>query len=143
MRRKVYIASPYTLGDVAMNVKRQIDVSNELIDLGFLPFAPLLFHFQHMVHPRSHEQWMDVDLGWLAHCDVVLRLDGESKGADIEVARAKELGIPVMYNLSELMESYKSIDELMEIYNSGPVFISELYPSCNCRVSTTSGFTRF
>ena len=34
---KVYIASPYTLGDVAVNVKNQIDAANELLELGYLP----------------------------------------------------------------------------------------------------------
>ncbi|GAG05287.1 unnamed protein product, partial [marine sediment metagenome] len=32
---------------------------------------------------------------WLEVCDCVLRLPGESAGADLEVERAKELGIPV------------------------------------------------
>lgn len=53
----VYIASPYTKGDVAVNVKAQIDCADELISLGFAPFAPLYSHFQHMHHPRPYEDW--------------------------------------------------------------------------------------
>jgi len=60
---RVYIASPYTLGDVAVNVKRQIDAFNELMNKGYQPFAPLLAHFIHLVHPKSYEQWMSWDLG--------------------------------------------------------------------------------
>lgn len=39
---KVYVASPYTLGDVAVNVKAQMDAADKLISLGFAPFVPLL-----------------------------------------------------------------------------------------------------
>lgn len=99
---KVYIASPYTIGDTAVNVRRQIDAANELMDMGLLPFAPLMSHFHDMIHHRGWADWMDWCLGWLDACDIVLRLDGESKGADMEVARAKELGIPVCYSINEL-----------------------------------------
>lgn len=104
-RKKIYIASPYTLGDVAVNVKRQIDVANELIECGYAPFAPLLSHFQHLVHPQDHDTWMDIDLTWLVQCDAVLRLEGESKGADIEVSAAKDHDIPVYYDLTKLVMS--------------------------------------
>jgi hypothetical protein len=52
---KVYIASPYTLGDVAVNVKRQLDCADELMNAGFAPFAPLYSHFQHMVQQRHRK----------------------------------------------------------------------------------------
>jgi len=102
----VYIASPYTVGDVALNVRRQIDCADELMNLGFIPFAPLYSHFQHMIHPRSYEDWMRIDLVWVAKCDAVLRLCGESKGARIEVCEAKELGIPVFYSIEALNNYY-------------------------------------
>jgi hypothetical protein len=103
---KVFISSPYTLGDVALNVKRQIDVADELMNLNFLPFVPLYYHFQHMFHPRDYDQWLKFDLQWVESCDCLLRLDGESKGADIEVSRAKELKIPVFYSIDELKIFY-------------------------------------
>lgn len=102
---KVYIASPYTKGDVDQNVRVQIDASHELMNKGFLPFAPLLYHFQGKVHPRPYEDWMKVDFGWLSNCDVVLRLPGESKGADREVELAKLLNIPVFDSIDSLCEA--------------------------------------
>lgn len=107
---KVYIASPYTLGDVAVNVKVQMDVANELMDLGFAPFAPLYSHFQHIAHPRPYMDWIKIDLEWVKVCDCVLRLEGESSGADGEVKFANELNIPVYYSFEELVEAYKNID---------------------------------
>lgn len=103
---KVYIASPYTLGDVAANVKLQLDTVDELMNKGFAPFAPLYSHFQHMAHPRPYEDWVKIDLEWVKVCDCVLRLDGESKGADGEVKYAKELGLPVFYSIDELSQYY-------------------------------------
>ena len=99
---KVYIASPYTLGDVAVNVKRQLDIADELMNKGFVPFAPLYSPFQHMAHPGPYEDWIKIDLEWVKVCDCVLRLEGKSSGADGEVKLAKELNIPVYYSLDEL-----------------------------------------
>lgn len=38
----------------------------------------------------------------LEKCDAVLRLEGESKGADGDVIRAQELGLKVYYSLDEI-----------------------------------------
>ena len=99
---RVYIASPYTIGNVLENVTAQIKVAHELMNLGFAPYLPLLCHFQHTLAPRPYEDWMKQDLEWLTACDVLLRLPGESKGADQEVKFAQEKGIPVRYSLEEL-----------------------------------------
>jgi hypothetical protein len=102
--KKVYIASPYTLGDVAVNVKTQIAVADRLINAGFCPHIPLLSHFQHMIYPRPYKDWLKLDLEWLKVCDCLLRLPGKSKGADKEVEYAKSLDIPVFYSLKELIK---------------------------------------
>lgn len=108
---KVYIASPYTKGDVAVNVKRQLDYYDELVNYGFYPFAPLYSYFQHMVHPRPYQDWINIDKVWVLACDCVLRLDGESSGADGEVELAKENGIPVFYDIRVLTSHYKRINK--------------------------------
>jgi hypothetical protein len=38
----------------------------------------------------------------LEHCDAVLRLPGESTGADQDVAIAQERGLPVYYDLDAI-----------------------------------------
>jgi hypothetical protein len=106
---KIYLASPYTNGDTAINIRTQIEVANKLIDLGFCPFLPLLSHFQHMIFPRVYEDWLKLDLEWLEQCDCILRLEGESKGADLEVLYAKEKNIPVFYSIEEVDVHYNLI----------------------------------
>lgn len=101
--KKIYIASPYTVGDTAMNVRAQIDAADELISLGFAPFCPLYSHFQHMIHPRSYDDWIKLDNVWVLACDGLLRLDGESSGADDEVELAVENGKPVFYSIEQIV----------------------------------------
>ncbi len=102
MIKSVYIASPYTLGDVAVNVKNQIDAAAELRQRGFFPFWPLHSHFEHMAHPCDYHVWLDADLYWITKCDCLLRLPGESSGADKEVEFAKRNNIPVYYSIKEI-----------------------------------------
>ena len=40
----------------------------------------------------------------LLKCDAVLRLEGESKGADQDVRIAKERGLKVYYKLEDILE---------------------------------------
>lgn len=102
MRAKVYVAGPYTKGDVAVNVRNAIRAANDLADLGFAPFVPHFTHFWHMLHPRPYEFWLELDNQFLPHCDAVLRLPGESGGADKEVALARTLGLPVFHDIGAL-----------------------------------------
>lgn len=98
----VYIASPYTKGDVACNIHRAILTADLLIEMGHTPYVPVLTHFWHLVIPHPWEFWIEYDLKLLPMFDCVLRIPGESEGADREVAQAKNLGIPVYYSLEEL-----------------------------------------
>ena len=102
----VYISSPYTIGDVAMNVRRQLEMSDRLMTLGYCPVAPLLTHFQHLCFPRPYEDWMRVDLEMISRCDALLRMEGESVGADREAAHALSIGIPVVYSVESLTNQF-------------------------------------
>jgi hypothetical protein len=94
---RVYVASPYTAGDTAANVGRAIDAADRLLAQGFAPYCPLLNHFWHIYHPHGYQTWLDLDLAFLPICDVLVRLPGDSPGADVETVRAVELGIPVVH----------------------------------------------
>lgn len=105
---KVYIASAYTIGDTNSNVRKHLEVSDKLIKSGFIPFAPLLFTFQDLLFPQDYETWMKIDFEWIRVCDCLLRLEGESVGADREVACAKENNIPVFYKIEDVIEFAKN-----------------------------------
>lgn len=100
---KIYVAGPYTKGDVAENVRNAIITGNNLRALGHTPFIPHLTHFWHLLVPHDIEFWYKYDLEWLKVCDAVFRLNGESHGADKEVELANQLNIPVVYDYAELI----------------------------------------
>lgn len=107
----VYIAGPYTSGDVAENVKNAMDAASQLIDAGISPYVPHLSHFLHMNEPKEYEVWMRIGLEFLEICDVVLLLPGKSPGAERETTRAAELKIPVFTNISDLINAYNFSEE--------------------------------
>lgn len=106
MKARVYIAGPYTKGDVAVNVRCAYEAADRLADLGFAPFVPHATHFWHMLFPRPYEFWLALDREFLPCCEAVLRLRGESSGADEEVQRARELEIPVFADIDDLVEHF-------------------------------------
>jgi hypothetical protein len=99
----VYVAGPYSKGDVGANVRRAYEAARALADAGLAAFVPHHTHFWHLLFPRPYEDWLDLDLAFLPCCDAVLRLPGASTGADNEVTRAESLGIPVFTDLDALI----------------------------------------
>ena len=102
MSVRVYVAGPYSQGDVAVNVRNAFEAANRLADLGFAPFVPHSTHFWHMLFPRPYDFWLELDRQFLPTCAVVLRLPGPSKGADCEVELARDLGLPVFYSVEDV-----------------------------------------
>jgi hypothetical protein len=47
--------------------------------------------------------WIEAGCAWIAIADAVLRLSGESKGTDEEIAFATQRGIPVFTSLADLI----------------------------------------
>lgn len=103
MARFIYVAGPYTKGDVAVNVKNAIVAGNNLRSLGFTPFIPHLTHFWHLIQEHEIDYWYRYDMEWLEKCDALFRLPGESNGADAEEARALELGLPVFHSFPDVL----------------------------------------
>lgn len=105
MRTKCYISGPLTSsGDPQANLQTAIEAHRELMQAGFAPLCP---HLTLHVDPHAelpHDDWMAVDIPWVLESDCLLRLPGESKGADIEVCVATEAKIPVYHSISELLE---------------------------------------
>lgn len=98
----MYVAGPYSKGDVAVNVREAVRVGNELWNAGFAPFVPHLTHFWHMLFPHPYEEWLDLDNQFIPVCDALFRMPGESSGADKEVALARFCNIPVFYTQEDL-----------------------------------------
>ena len=112
----VLIAGPYlsgTDGDpqkIARNRERLESFALPIYERGHVPMVaewvalPIIHAaggrstgdavFQTYQYPVAHRL--------LERCDAVLRISGESRGADLDVARALQLGLPVYKAVSEL-----------------------------------------
>ena len=69
---------------------------------GWTPFIPHLTHFWHFLLPHPYEFWLAQDMEWLKVCDALLRIPGESNGADKEVEAAKQMGLPIYYSIFDV-----------------------------------------
>ena len=112
----VYVAGPISKGDVFANIRLGIDTGAELRKLGFAPFVP---HYDYPAYMWRNDVWdyetvLANDFDWIMKCDAILRLPGESAGADREVAFANEQKIPVYFSVSDLLDAR---DEANDRYN--------------------------
>lgn len=109
MRKRIYISGPISLGDLRHNIDQAVGAFVELARAGFAPFCPALTAYLEGPKPTAapcgiaHDEWMEIDLPWVAVADAVLRLPGKSEGADREVAFAQECGIPAYLSIKTLI----------------------------------------
>ena len=114
---RIYVAgaiTPYPSEHPVMgflgNIKRGVRASLEVLLAGLVPFSPFL-DFQYWFYLRGSENITekmikDLSMEWLKVSDAVLVLPKwrKSGGTKAEIATAKELGIPVFYNLEDLLD---------------------------------------
>ena len=111
--KRIYVAGSYNADNVIKvldNIKRGTQVSVELLKKGYIPFCPWLdFHFFWFAE-ISFEEVRRYSMGWLevSDCIYVLKNSEKSKGTQDEIKRARELGIPVLY------EGLDTIEDLIE-----------------------------
>jgi hypothetical protein len=103
-RTRVYVAGPISVGPAAENINKAVMAADELLAHGYAPFVPHLSVFWGAISPKSYETWMEYDFEWLGTCDCLLRLPGESPGADREIAFAEQHNIPIFYAIENLLE---------------------------------------
>lgn len=104
MRKLIYLAGPMALGNMADNIGQAWAAAERLRDAGFTPITPQDNFFGSIVGKRrSHAEWLDIDEPLVHVSAAVLRLPGESKGADREVEWATAAGIPVFHNVETLL----------------------------------------
>ena len=110
--KRVYVAGPISANDpisLFNNEKTGIDTAAWLILQGFAVFCPHL-DFQYLLgvygKDITKEQLQANSMAWVECCDCMLVLPGwgNSIGASAEIERAIDLGIPIYFNVHELVE---------------------------------------
>lgn len=98
----VYTAGPIS-SDPLGNLRRALRVYSRLVrDDVVVPFCPHLGALLDVQRTVPYEEWLRYDMAVIEHSQALLRLPGDSPGADREVAFAEELGIPVFHSVDEL-----------------------------------------
>lgn len=94
-RLRVYVAGPISSG-LFDGVNRGIAAGRKLFLAGLAPFVP---HFDafYFLPDGNWNSYLELDLEYISVCDAVWRLQGESKGADLECKVADELGLPIYF----------------------------------------------
>jgi hypothetical protein len=114
---RIYVAGPYSPVEVegnnkivvaARNVNRAIEIAIELIKKGHNPFVPHLNHYI-SIHEGCplNVPWYKLDYSFVDHWAEGLFYIGHSYGADLELARAKKLGLKIFYSLEEVPNESK------------------------------------
>lgn len=125
----IYVAGPVSRGDVTENVRKAHEVGLELLKKGFSVIVPhgscfwgncicelgelssdKAFMAQTDILGAAYQDFLDCDLEIVRRCDAVLRLPGESPGADKEVAEANKHGVHVFYSVLETVKFFEWVE---------------------------------
>lgn len=119
--KRVYVAGAYSADNVIQvleNMRVGMRVSTEVLLKGYAPFCPHL-DYQFALMLREGEKltvphYYAYSMAWLEASDVILLLPNSenSKGTQVELARANELGIPIV-------DSIEALDDLHIYANTG------------------------
>ena len=115
----ILIAGPYASGTdgnpelMAQNLKRLEEAAWPIFQAGHIPMIgewvalPVLSSAgaSGPADPLAAEVMYPTAERLLQHCDAVLRLPGESRGADQDVAIAQSRGLSVYYSLDEIPDA--------------------------------------
>jgi len=102
--KKIYVVSPYA-GDVEKNVANALGYCKYVMGFGYMPLASHLYFTQMTDDNIPEERTLGLNMGLdlLAMCDEawVFYDNYISSGMAGEIAKSKELGIPIKYFLTK------------------------------------------
>ena len=101
-RTIIYISGPISKGSWQGNYEQAEIAMRELIERGYSPINPMMTMKMDDAEDITHATWMAIDLPQVRVSAAVLRLPGESIGADTETSHASLYGIPVFFSIDEL-----------------------------------------
>ena len=104
----VYVAGAYNgpnVLDVLDNMRRGMHLAYGVLKAGYAPFCPWLDYQFTLIGPMTIGEYHGYSMAWLEKADAVLVVEHgweKSQGTLAEIARARELGIPVFFSMEDL-----------------------------------------
>jgi hypothetical protein len=99
----VYVAGPISKGPFDEHLRAAVHAGDTIMGKGHAAIVPQLSMLWQFISPHTWKEWLEMDEIIIGRCDYLLRLPGESTGADREVSFARGRGIPVYYELPDLI----------------------------------------
>jgi hypothetical protein len=99
----VYVAGPITKGPFDEHLREAIRAGDLIMAKGHAAIVPQLSMLWQYVSPHTWQEWLEMDEIIITRCNYLLRMPGESAGADREMAFARGCGIPVYTELTDLL----------------------------------------
>jgi len=137
---KLYCAGPIRRGNLAENIRRATDIACAFAKLGYAIMVPQLSCYfdgpgarlwdaphggaeiDDAVTPKAENrlnaaEWIAIDLAWVEVSDVLIRITGDSEGADQEVLHAEHCGIPwfCVSSVEDVADVHMQIQNMEEI----------------------------
>ena len=111
MMKRVYVAGDYSADnviDVLKNIGKGQRVCADMFRFGLYPFCPWFDKEFVISNPYDYftvKQFHKASMAWLEVSDAVFVISGEGNGGgvDAEIKRAKELNIPVIRTVKQLL----------------------------------------
>jgi len=126
----VYVAGPIT-SDPVTHTREAVERYIKMIqDNKVIPFCPHLSVLaEYCVGRSDYEMWLGHDFDMVERSDAVLRTEGESSGADREVAFAKKIGVPVFFSETELYGWVAEENEALHRLTETPIVVRRVVPN--------------
>ena len=105
--KRVYVAGKYNGPDVLSvlsNMRRGIDLSIQVIEIGMAPFSPWLDFQFGLQADIQMSVYKECSMAWVSVCDALILVPGweNSNGVKAEIEEAKKHGIPVFTSIRDL-----------------------------------------
>ncbi len=110
---KVYIAGPISADTVEAeraNVERAMEIADQLVSFDIAVYLPHMSwfvdrHAERCGRKKLGYRYLKQDMEWILQCDAVFRMEGDSIGADKEVAFAVKNRIKVFVTINRLKKA--------------------------------------
>jgi len=109
---RVYVAGPISKPQptAGANVFNATHAATKILLAGHAPFLPHLSVVWEMISgPIDYEAWLSYDFAWIDVCDALVRIPGESPGADREVEYARSKGVPVYFGVDAFLAATSAL----------------------------------
>lgn len=110
---RIYVCSQYgarygyDMLTLEANVRRAMQIGQDIIALGHIPFVPHLYHYVDLLHGKkflSEEHWLEICCEWVLQCNSILVSPGweKSHGMTTEITLAAAHGKAIYYDINEI-----------------------------------------